>query len=400
MEESGEETDEQTGLCEMKQDKPLVSVIVPAYQAADVLPRCLQSLSDQTYQDLEILVIDDGSRDKTQDVMEAARKRDPRIRVFFQPHRGVSAARNRGIEESKGEFLVFCDADDDVEKTYVEKMIDHSECNDLVICGYDRVREGKEKWVYRESGSIPRVELYERALCGNEIGGSCWNKLFRKKIIADNTLRFREDISIGEDMLFCVSYYRFCRAIYYVGEGLYHYCFRADSLMKAVSSGKQFDICLFSCLDAADALASVTWTDEETGTVGQERKNRKKRREEKRPSDGKKLREEKQQREEGAVGDGRKEEREKIAACISYRRIRSAVWLMYQMAAGKCADRAVFDRMKRMVRQSLPGCRRENYSTWLERFTAYGIAVCPGLVYRASVTANLAVGAWLKRYLR
>ena len=61
MEESGEETDEQTGLCEMKQDKPLVSVIVPAYQAVDDLPRCLQSLSDQTYQELEILVIDDGS---------------------------------------------------------------------------------------------------------------------------------------------------------------------------------------------------------------------------------------------------------------------------------------------------------------------------------------------------
>lgn len=388
MEESGEETDEQTGLCEMKQDKPLVSVIVPAYQAVDDLPRCLQSLSDQTYQELEILVIDDGSRDGTRDVMEAVRKRDPRIRVFFQPHRGVSAARNRGIEESKGKFLVFCDADDYTEKTYVEKMMAHSEQNDLVVCGYDRVREGKEKWVYRESGSVPREELYERALCGNEIGGSCWNKLFRMKIIADNALRFQEGISIGEDMLFCVSYYRFCRDIYYVGEALYHYCFHSGSLMKAVSGGKQFNICLFSCLDAADALASVTWTDGKTGTGRQERRDRKK------------LREEKRQREERAVGDGRKEEREKIAACISYRRIRSAVWLMYQMVSGKCADRAVFGRMKRMVRQSLPGCRRENYDTRLERFAAYGIAVCPGLVYRVGVTANLAAGAWLKRYLR
>lgn len=376
MEESGEEADEQTGLCEMIRDEPLVSVVVPAFQAAEDLPRCLQSLSGQTYQKLEILVINDGSRDGTQDVMEAARKRDPRIRIFSQPHRGVSVARNRGIEESKGKFLVFCDADDDTEETYVEKMMAHFAHNDLVVCGYDRMREGKEKWVYRESGSISRQELYERALCGNEIGGSCWNKLFRKKIIADNALRFREDISIGEDMLFCVSYYRFCKTIYYVGEVLYHYCFRETSLMKAVSCGSRFDPRLFSCLDAADALASVTWTDEKTGARG------------------------KKQREKGQSGNGRKEEREKIAACISYRRIRSVVWLMYQMAAGRCADRAVFGRMKRMVRESLPECRKENHGTRLERVTAYGIAVCPGLVYLAGAAANRAAGTWLQRYLR
>ncbi len=360
----------------MSRDEPLVSVVVPAFQAADDLPRCLQSLSGQTYRQLEILVIDDGSRDGTRDVAEAARKRDPRIRIFSQPHRGVSAARNRGIEESRGKFLVFCDADDATEETYVEKMMAYSAHNDLVVCGYDRVREGKEKWVYRESGSISRQELYERALCGSEIGGSCWNKLFRKKIIADNALRFWEDISIGEDMLFCVSYYRFCETIYYVGEVLYHYCFRETSLMKAVSCGSRFDPRLFSCLDAADALASVAWTDEETGAGG------------------------KKQREKGQSGNGRKEEREKIAACISYRRIRSVVWLMYQMAAGGCADRAVFGRMKRMVRKSLPECRKENHGTRLERFTAYGIAVCPGLVYLAGAAANLAARTWLQRYLR
>ena len=104
-------------------EKPLVSVIVPAYQAEAYLPQCLESILNQSYENLQILLINDGSQDKTGEICDAYAQKDSRIQVFHKENGGVSSARNVGLSHATGDYIAFCDSDDTLRDAYIAHLV-------------------------------------------------------------------------------------------------------------------------------------------------------------------------------------------------------------------------------------------------------------------------------------
>lgn len=190
----------------------MISVIIPVYNTKQYLKTCLDSIRAQTYSNLEILFIDDGSTDGSAELLDLLAEADCRIRVIHQPNGGVSAARNRGIEEARGEWLTFVDSDDTLEPDLYETLVglarEHGA--DIAHCSYNRVTNDQVKPI-GGSGEI-HVHTPEQALTclltGKLFVGSCWTKLYARKLFAD--IRFPAGIKTNEDML--VNYQTFSRA--------------------------------------------------------------------------------------------------------------------------------------------------------------------------------------------
>ena len=127
----------------MEKSLQKVSIIVPVYNGAKKLPRCLDSILGQTYENIEVILINDGSQDDSEKICREFAKKDSRIRVISKENEGVSATRNRGIEEAAGTYIQFTDCDDYLEKDYIENMVHAMELQDadLVIAGYTRWKE-------------------------------------------------------------------------------------------------------------------------------------------------------------------------------------------------------------------------------------------------------------------
>ncbi len=182
----------------------LLSVIVPAYNVAEWLPRCLDSILLQTYKNLEVLVIDDGSSDETPQIADRYAARDARIRAIHQQNRGLVETRERGIREAKGEYVGFVDGDDEIVPEMYERLLNNalshhaqiSQCG-ILYCFYD----GRRKPV-RGTGKLMEYERTEGCaalLRGSEMEPSLCNKIFHSSILADSCL----DPSVinNEDML-------------------------------------------------------------------------------------------------------------------------------------------------------------------------------------------------------
>lgn len=120
----------------MKLNESLVSVIVPVYNAEKYLKKCMESILKQTYENIELILINDGSIDKSLDICNQFSKRDRRIRVIDKDNSGVSDTRNLGIMLAKGKYLCFVDSDDYIEENYIEKMILNTDESTLTMCGY------------------------------------------------------------------------------------------------------------------------------------------------------------------------------------------------------------------------------------------------------------------------
>lgn len=209
----------------------LVSVIIPAYNAEKTLEKCVESVLKQTYQQFEIIIVNDGSKDNTFAVCEELKKRDRRVLVIHQENGGSSAARNVGINKSKGEYLVFIDGDDTINNHYLEKLIEPASKDnvDVVMCGiticYQKqnysVENGfKKQKIAQELKDVPQL-IYES--CENGMIYSPCNKLYRKEIISDNKLHFTLNKEPIEDIVFNCEFLRYVRKIAVVPECLYYY---------------------------------------------------------------------------------------------------------------------------------------------------------------------------------
>ncbi|MBR3606502.1 MAG: glycosyltransferase family 2 protein [Lachnospiraceae bacterium] len=188
----------------------MVSIVLPVYNAEEYIRKCIESIQGQSYVEWELVIIDNGSTDAGYEICREYAKEDSRIEVFHQyQNRGVSVARNLGLERSSGEFITFIDADDWVEADYLEKLLEiQREHNaDMVVCGYqkgnDRDREvGNEKRIENSRNSrLLSVEEYFRdyMLRGNT---HCWGVLYRAKKIDD--IHFPNKMTIGEDLLYLI----------------------------------------------------------------------------------------------------------------------------------------------------------------------------------------------------
>ena len=230
---------------------PRVSVVVPVYGCEAYLPACVDSLRGQTLRDIELIFVCDASPDDSLSILRKAEREDARVRVIaFDENRGVSAARNAGIDAARGEFIGFCDGDDWVEAQMYEKLYAAARDADAAFCRVykDRERDGRV-----QSENVPlgfatgtrfdaaaiREALIPAMLAQRTdsdvlpLSGYTPRNLFRRETVGG--IRFREDIRYAEDLLFIVQVMLAAREAVALDEALYHYRFHGGSVTKRYS---------------------------------------------------------------------------------------------------------------------------------------------------------------------
>lgn len=214
---------------------PEVSIIVPVYNAEKNLHTCIESLMNQSFKNIEILLVDDGSTDRSGEICDNYKNRDNRIHVFHKKNGGVSSARNLGIDKSSGKYIMFCDSDDWIESDCIEVLY-----NKIIKFDTDIIYSG----VYREeylndvkvkdkvSGISQDISLNINELNNyfeyiiNSIESpflSPWAKLYKGKIIKENKLYFNERMVCLEDFCFNIQFLQHCNKLYFSKDIKYHY---------------------------------------------------------------------------------------------------------------------------------------------------------------------------------
>lgn len=209
--------------------EPLVSMIIPVYNAAPYLAACLESVRRQRYQELEILLVNDGSSDASLHICEMYARVDPRIRIVDKPNGGVSSSRNLAIEQAQGEYLQFVDSDDwlDVNATrlLVERALETEA--DLVISHFCRVSGDKITVSgFLTQYSVMNQREFARRLMEEPASfyyGVMWNKLYRRALIAEHGIRCSEELRWSEDFLFNLEYIRYAERFAALETPIYYY---------------------------------------------------------------------------------------------------------------------------------------------------------------------------------
>lgn len=207
----------------METEKPLATVIVPAYNAEKYIARCLDSIIHQTYENVEILVIDDGSHDKTPDIVKSIADKDKRVKNIRQKNQGVSAARNRGIRESHGDYIFWVDADDYADQTMIERCIHAFQKTDadIVLYGSQSVQESKPIESAVLPPEISTIQDWYREAVLDGIS-KVWS--YAAKAELWKKIRFSEDFShMGEDGIATIDIFKTARKVSSIPLCLYYY---------------------------------------------------------------------------------------------------------------------------------------------------------------------------------
>lgn len=194
------------------------SIIIPVYNSEKYLDRCILSCINQTYKNFEIILIDDGSSDNSLKICNKYKNIDNRINVIHNKNEGVSIARNIGIENSEGKYIVFVDSDDFIEQDMLEKLENllNKQKTECIIYNLDNML--KSKAVYGEEINNILIKL----IISEVINSPC-NKVYIRDIIEKNNIRFEKNVKIGEDLLFNVLYISKIKGFYLLNENFYNY---------------------------------------------------------------------------------------------------------------------------------------------------------------------------------
>lgn len=222
---------------------PLISIIVPVFNAARFLPMCLDSVLNQDFTNWEILLVDDGSTDESPLIIESYATKDARIHTLFKKNGGVSSARNLGMDNAKGEWIIYLDADDRLKHNALSQMESRTGGVDSVFGGYEVFdEEGKLTYAIQnrhecELDKYQALELLFRPWHYRALG-AVWAKLFKLSVIRDNGLRFNESIHIGEDRLFVFEFLCHAGGVNYFTAPVYEYVENPTSAMASYNKGK------------------------------------------------------------------------------------------------------------------------------------------------------------------
>lgn len=204
--------------------KFLVSIIVPAYNVDKFIEKCLSSILEQTYTNIEVIVVDDGSTDKTGELIDNVSQQDSRVSVIHKKNAGVSAARNSGIEMSTGDYLVFVDADDYIAQDYVEYMLSLIENTGsefcLSNCCYTKSGEKQTENEYIEK---LKPEDATALLLSPDVIVGCWNKIFKRSFLVDNNLKFSTTLFYGEGLSFITTAAQLSNSVGVGNRKVYYY---------------------------------------------------------------------------------------------------------------------------------------------------------------------------------
>ncbi|HGF8082632.1 hypothetical protein CYQ73_05855 [Enterococcus faecium] len=219
----------------------MISIVIPFYNAENTLERCIKSILQQTYYNIEIILVDNNSNDESKRICKSISKKNTNIIYVFNKKKGVSHSRNIGIKNATGKYVMFIDADDYIEKNhcerYLKKLIE--EDSDLVVGGY-KIESNKEiisimqmsEYNFKSDQKYNLVKL----LLENSTLNACWNKLYKKEEIVDS---FEEDNSLGEDLLFNLDYMSRINRISTISDTTYIYDVTYDN---SLSRKIRFDL--------------------------------------------------------------------------------------------------------------------------------------------------------------
>ena len=214
-----------------------ISIIIPVYNAAAYIEQCIRSVLQQTMQDIEVIAVNDGSTDNSATILEQMALTDQRLKIYKNNNQGVSTARNFGLQQATGTYIGFCDADDWMEPTMLEEMYNAlitNNCN-WAICNIYMIKEGQP--VKTRLQLIDQViditdnrGDFVHALMRFNYDYANWNKLFDASIIRRHQIRFEEDMTIWEDLLFNLQYLHYAKRVAIIAKPLYHYRILSTSL--------------------------------------------------------------------------------------------------------------------------------------------------------------------------
>lgn len=226
----------------------MISIIIPVYNVSQYLNECIQSVINQSYQDFECILIDDGSSDGSEIICDQWEQKDSRIKVIHQSNQGVSKARNKGITEAQGKYITFIDSDDWIDSNYLNTLLQPiEEYNvDLVVCGLQQYYSNRTFKNYSYKTGIIHIEQQDTnaftdinkkfLLFGPVI------KLYKRTIIQTYNVHFPPEYTYGEDLLFNYNYLEYVKAIYIVDQCLYHYRIIGSGTLSSIKRINQFEI--------------------------------------------------------------------------------------------------------------------------------------------------------------
>lgn len=210
--------------------KPLITVIVPVYNVEGYLNRCVESIANQSYRNLEIILVDDGSRDGCPGLCDTWVKSDSRIKVIHKKNGGVSSARNAGLDIACGEYIAFVDADDYISPNMLEKLLNGAILNncDISIC-----RVSSDESAPNEQAKVYENDVLSLYLSDSLCRPSVFAKLYSRQVIQG--LRFDPSIKIGEDYIFNFYAFKNARRVVVLEERLYYYELRENSAVHTLN---------------------------------------------------------------------------------------------------------------------------------------------------------------------
>lgn len=217
-----------------------ISVIIPVYNTEKELPKCLKSICDQTYKDLEIICIDDGSTDGSSQVLDEFSMKDNRIKVVHQKNGGESNARNTGLKMASGEYIAFCDCDDWIDTDMYEILARELNCENIDMVGgswykeTDAYSQEIRNQLPVNNAAFTREELLKYLYKRDSYRGFAymWNKLYKREILKDKfgkLLLFDEDLRLGGDVLYLAEAALNIKKGKYIDRAFYHYYQRSES---------------------------------------------------------------------------------------------------------------------------------------------------------------------------
>lgn len=237
---------------------PLISVIVPVYNSEKYLDDCIRSLLNQTYKNIEIILIDSASADLSQNICEDYAEKFSNIRFLKKSCEGVSASRNMGLDSAKGEYISFVDSDDVIEpdmlSTLYNDLKEHN--SDMAVCSF-LMCDGDVKTLSRPIADpvvFSSDSAIRNALIGKDFAGQSCNKLFKAEKIGK--LRFNREIFVYEDLLFVIEVMLNCKTVVYHSLPLYHYILHSDSAFHKSMDDRRYSAHT-ACLMIKDLLAKT-----------------------------------------------------------------------------------------------------------------------------------------------
>lgn len=241
-------------------NSPNFSIVVPVYNVEQYLEKCINSVLSQTYQDFELILVDDGSKDSSGMICDRFAQQDARIKVIHKQNAGVSVARNIGIEQAKGKFICFIDSDDWIEKTYLQQANDEISDFDILFFGSMwHYEDGSSRSLsarpgqYRYKSHEAIIHLLENDIYVNYFGFT-WNKIFRRDIIEKFDIRFIESLAISEDEVFTLAYCNHIHSLRIIEAPLYHYLWKSQGLTHKIRKANEWLLLADSFLNLINGI--------------------------------------------------------------------------------------------------------------------------------------------------